>query len=30
MKEFGLRCYIDQKTGKTVVVDVKGETILSK
>jgi hypothetical protein len=30
MKEFGLRCYIDQKTGKTVVCDVKGETILSK
>ena len=30
MNEFGLRCYIDQKTGKTVVVDVKGETILSK
>jgi hypothetical protein len=30
MKEFGLRCYIDQKSGKTVVCDVKGETILSK
>lgn len=30
MKDFGLRCYIDQKTGKTVVCDVKGETILSK
>lgn len=30
MKEFGLRCYIDQKTGKTVVCDVKGDTILSK
>jgi hypothetical protein len=30
MKEFGLRCYIDQKTGKTVVCNVKGEPILSK
>lgn len=30
MKEFGMRCYIDQKTGKSVVCDVKGETILSK
>lgn len=30
MKEFGLRCYIDQKTGKTVVCDVKGESILTK
>lgn len=30
MKEFGMRCYIDQKTGKTVVCDVKGDTILEK
>lgn len=30
MKEFGMRCYIDQKTGKTVVCDVKGETVLEK
>ena len=30
MKEFGMRCYIDQKTGKSVVCDVKGEKILEK
>jgi hypothetical protein len=30
MKEFGMRCYIDQKTGKTVVCDVSGETVLSR
>lgn len=30
MKDFGLRCYIDQKTGKTVVCDVKGDTVLSR
>jgi hypothetical protein len=30
MHEFGMRCYIDQKTGKTVVCDVKGDTILEK
>lgn len=30
MNEFGMRCYIDQKTGKTVVCDVKGETVLEK
>ena len=29
MKEFGMRCYID-KSGQTVVCDVKGETILTK
>jgi len=30
MKEFGMRCYIDQKSGQTIVCDVKGETILAK
>lgn len=30
MQEFGMRCYIDSKTGKAVVCDVKGDTILSK
>lgn len=30
MKEFGVRCYIDQKTGQAVVCDVKGESILDK
>lgn len=29
MKEFGMRCYLD-KSGKAVVCDVKGETILTK
>lgn len=29
MKEFGMRCYVD-KSGQTVVCDVKGETILTK
>jgi hypothetical protein len=30
MQEFGMRCYIDSKSGKAVVCDVKGDTILSK
>jgi len=30
MKEFGMRCYIDQSTGKTVVCDISGGTILSR
>jgi hypothetical protein len=30
MKEFGLRCYIDQKTGQTVVCDSKSEPVLVK
>lgn len=30
MKEFGMRCYIDSKSGKATVCDVKGDTILSK
>jgi hypothetical protein len=30
MDEFGMRCYIDTKSGKAVVCDVKGDTILSK
>ena len=30
MKEFGMRCYIDNKTGKAVVCDAKGDTVLSK
>ena len=29
MKEFGMRCYIDN-SGQAVVCDVKGETILTK
>ena len=29
MKEFGMRCYVE-KSGQTVVCDVKGETILTK
>ena len=30
MEEFGMRCYIDSKSGKATVCDVKGDTILSK
>lgn len=30
IKEFGMRCYVDGKSGELVVCDVKGETILSK
>jgi hypothetical protein len=30
MKEFGMRCYVDGKTNKVVVCDVKGETVLEK
>ena len=30
MQEFGLRCYIDSKSGKATVCDVKGDIILSK
>ena len=30
MQEFGMRCYIDSKSGKAVVCDVKGDVILSK
>jgi hypothetical protein len=30
MQEFGMRCYIDSKSGKATVCDVKGDTILSK
>jgi uncharacterized protein YgiB involved in biofilm formation len=30
MKEFGMRCYVDGKSGELVVCDVKGEIILSK
>lgn len=29
MKEFGMRCYTD-KSGKLIVCDVKGKTILTK
>ena len=30
MDEFGMRCYIDSKSGKATVCDVKGDIILSK
>jgi hypothetical protein len=30
MKEFGMRCYIDSKSGKAVVCDAKGDEIYSK
>jgi hypothetical protein len=30
MTEFGLRCYLDTKTGTPVVCDAKGQTILTK
>lgn len=30
MKEFGMRCYIDSKTGKATVCDAKGDIIASK
>lgn len=29
MREFGMRCYVD-KSGKMIVCDVKGKTILTK
>lgn len=30
MKEFGMRCYIDKKTGQLVVSDVKGNIVMTK
>lgn len=29
LKEFGMKCHVDGNTGKLVVCDAKGETILS-
>ena len=30
MQEFGMRCYIESKSGKVIVCDVKGETIMER
>ena len=30
MNEFGLRCYVEPKTGQLIVCDTKGEPVLTK